>query len=308
MARIPSFVRKRPVAVFSVFIAVGALLMGVSAVSLAAIHRPIAVELVALATDSGAAVPATDAPTQSPTPSPSASRTRSAKALPSPKKSGTVKPSPRPAGVAVPPPPHPPAPAPTSPSAGASPSCPTYEGPVAAKSAVKSALVTAGSTQYWAGVAPSSLPKEVNGVAPAITIPSNLMKAIAWQESGWQSTIVACDGGIGTMQIMPGTATWANQRFGTDYDVHTLSGNTSLGGEYLEWLVMYFGLYYFGNNFDLTNTAVTNSGYTLLDAVVASYNVGAGAVGLDDGTITVPNPRYMDNVEALMTNCVCLSY
>ena len=45
----------------------------------------------------------------------------------------------------------------------------------------------------------------------------------------------------------------------------------------------------------------------LLDAVVSAYNVGPGA--LEDGEeLSIPNQRYVDNVEALMTSCVCLSY
>src|SRR2546430_1319176 len=75
---------------------------------------------------------------------------------------------------------------------------------------------------------------------PQITVPARLVYAVAWQESGWQSTIMACDGGIGTMQVMPNTATWMNQRFGTSFDVHALSGNAFLGGQYLAWLVAYF--------------------------------------------------------------------
>jgi soluble lytic murein transglycosylase-like protein len=39
------------------------------------------------------------------------------------------------------------------------------------------------------------------GVDPA------LVKAVAWQESGWRM-VTAVDGGIGVMQLMPATATW----------------------------------------------------------------------------------------------------
>lgn len=39
------------------------------------------------------------------------------------------------------------------------------------------------------------------GVDPA------LVKAVAWQESGWQM-VTAADGGIGIMQLMPSTVTW----------------------------------------------------------------------------------------------------
>jgi soluble lytic murein transglycosylase-like protein len=177
---------------------------------------------------------------------------------------------------------------------------------------VKAALTTAANRAWWVG---ARKPQGYTGDGSEITVPVNLIKAVAWQESGWQSTIIACDGGIGTMQVMPGTATWMNDRFGTSHDVDTLAGNTALGAEYLEWLIMYFGLYYFGS-FDLDVTApVGANGATmrLLDVVVAGYNVGPGAVEVivdDPGTdyLKIPNQRYVDNVVALMSNCVCLSY
>jgi hypothetical protein len=189
-----------------------------------------------------------------------------------------VVPSKKPTHIPLPPPPPPPPPSSCSPS---------YAGPGASRSAVKAALDTAAARTYW-------------GSKPEIKVPANLVYAEAWQESGWQSTIVACDGGIGTMQIMPDTATWMNQRFGTSYDVHTLAGNTSLGAQYLAWLIRYFGDVYFDSTYDLSNQA-------LLDSVVAAYNVGAGAVDPTKGRDGIPNWRYVNNVEALMVSCPCVS-
>jgi soluble lytic murein transglycosylase-like protein len=188
--------------------------------------------------------------------------------------------------------PLPPPPRPVPPPAGQR--CPYHEGTDAPRSAVKSALVTAANTQFW-----SSAP---------ITVPVNLMKATAWQESGWQSTIIACDGGIGTMQIMPDTADWMNQRFGTSYDEHTLSGNTMIGAAYLEWLIKYFGDVYFAGDYTLDAADCANElSPCLLNAIIAAYNYGFGAVDTDNG-IVIPNPQYVRNVRALMTNCVCLSF
>jgi soluble lytic murein transglycosylase-like protein len=179
---------------------------------------------------------------------------------------------------------------------------------------VRDALVSAGRQEYWRGVQP---PADLDGDLPTITVPANLMKAVAWQESGWQSTIIACDGGIGTMQVMPGTAEFVNNRFGTDHNVNTLAGNTALGAAYLEWLTMYFGLYYFGD-FDLDATApVGPDGATmrLRSVVISAYNVGPhaleddnGTPGTDDDTLSIPNRSYVNNVTALMTECVCLTY
>ena len=66
----------------------------------------------------------------------------------------------------------PPVPAP----AAAAPDCtPSYSGTKAGTEQVKQALEAAAARTYW----PTS--------APEISIPANLVKATAWQESGWQS-------------------------------------------------------------------------------------------------------------------------
>ena len=127
------------------------------------------------------------------------------------------------------------------------------------------------------------------------TAPDTLLKAIAWQESGWQSEIVACDGGFGTLQIMSGTATWMNNRFGTSYDYHTLAGNTQIGSEYAEWLIAYFGEVYYADDFDVT------ANQSLLNDVIAAYNVGPRAVNPTGTSSAIPNPSYVANVEALTT-------
>ncbi|GAA1765812.1 lytic transglycosylase domain-containing protein [Luedemannella helvata] len=194
------------------------------------------------------------------------------------------------------------------------PDCPRKTGTDASRSAVRNALVAAGARDYWPDAAYP--PSGYDGELPTITVPASLMKAIAWQESGWQSTILACDGGIGTMQVMPGTASWLNERFGPNYDVNTLAGNVALGAEYLEWEIVYFGAFYFGS-FDLDATAPVSADgkeMVLRDVVLAAYNVGPGEVEIDgdgDGQgdyLRVPNQRYVDNVTALITECVCLSY
>src|SRR5262245_9699021 len=178
----------------------------------------------------------------SPTPGPSASASRSPSATPRRTPSRRPTPSVKPK-IALPPPPNPPqVPPPSTGATGAT--CPTYAGPKAPVGDVKTALTAAATRSWWSG---ASKPTGYTGNGSDITVPLNLIKAVAWQESGWQSTIIACDGGIGTMQVMSGTADWMNQRFGTSHNVNTLSGNTALGAEYLQWLIMYFGLYYFGS-------------------------------------------------------------
>jgi Transglycosylase SLT domain len=229
--------------------------------------------------------------------SPSALPSLSASAAP--KKSPSKKPTPRPTPsrkqiVVVAPPPKPkPQPVPSGTT------CPYHEGTDASKAAVGVALTTAANHVFYSAAGALDL---------------KLIKAVAWQESGWQSTIIACDGGIGTMQVMPNTATWMNEKFGTNYDLHTLSGNTMIGSAYLQWLVKYFGDVYFNGNYSLSADDCVSGDPAvpdyktpcLLNAVIASYNYGFGAVDTDTG-IQIPNPQYVSNVRALMRNCPCFA-
>ncbi|BCJ61285.1 lytic transglycosylase domain-containing protein [Micromonospora endophytica] len=215
----------------------------------------------------------------------------SAKPAPKPKRTVTA-----PRKVPKPPvetevPPQPPKP----PASGCEPS---YEGKEASRAQVKAALSDAAERTYW----PTS--------APDIRIPLNLIKATAWQESGWQSHIVACDKGIGLMQVMPDTATWMNQRFGQSYDVWDYRDNAYLGGTYLAWLTKYIGDMYFDADYRL-DAGLCTSGVLdscLLNAVIAAYNYGHGAVAREGQPLAIPNPSYVRNVRALMTECVCLDY
>ncbi|MFI7605240.1 transglycosylase SLT domain-containing protein [Micromonospora sp. NPDC049366] len=209
----------------------------------------------------------------------------------------TVKTS-RPAGPrAVPKPPTetrvPPPPSP--PPAGCTK--PRYEGTQASRAQVKTALTNAAERTYW----PTS--------APDIAIPLNLLKATAWQESGWQSNIIACDGGVGLMQVMPDTATWMNQRFGQSYKIDVYQDNAYLGGTYLAWLTKYIGDMYFDADYRLDASLCTSElNSCLLNAVIAAYNYGHGAVAREGEPLTIPNPQYVRNVRALMTECECLSF
>jgi soluble lytic murein transglycosylase-like protein len=95
----------------------------------------------------------------------------------------TAPPTVAPPPAEKPPPPEPP-PAPE-------PDCPTYDGENAPFDEVRAALEAAASKHYWQGVAK---PEEYTGDGTDIEIPVNFVKAIAYQESGWQSAIQACDG------------------------------------------------------------------------------------------------------------------
>ncbi|MCP3786332.1 transglycosylase SLT domain-containing protein [Micromonospora sp. A3M-1-15] len=243
-----------------------------------------------------------DGPADLPSDEPPAVAAMGAKPGAKPSASASPKPKPKPTRTTTAPlatpkpptetqvPPPPPKPAPSG-------CTPSYRGTQATRSQVKSALSDAAARTYW----PTS--------APDIKIPLTLMKATAWQESGWQSNIVACDGGIGLMQVMPATADWMNQRFGQSYDIDDYQDNAYLGGTYLAWLTKYIGDMYFESDYRLDAALCTSElNSCLLNAVIAAYNYGHGAVAREGEPLAIPNPQYVRNVRALMTECVCLSY
>ena len=107
-------------------------------------------------------------------------------------------------------------------------------------------------------------------------LPANLLLAIAWQESGWYQHVIARDGGIGTMQVMPYTAMGINAGTGIRRDPYHLWDNINLGATYLSWLWHNFH----GN----------------LERVISAYNEGGWAV-IHRGIF---NWSYVRNVLSLM--------
>ncbi|MEU9073406.1 lytic transglycosylase domain-containing protein [Kitasatospora sp. NPDC048538] len=208
----------------------------------------------------------------------------------------TAKPGP----VAPPPPPALATPHVPPLQSGCQPSKPQPDEP---KDAVGAALVAAAGQSR-------TLNLSSGGTDKLPPLPVALVKAIAWQESGWQSGILACDGGIGTMQIMPNTVSWMNSKFGTTSDPKTLAGNVQLGTQLLDWLVAYYGDSSFGGKYDLSPDPATGK-TPLLDLVISAYNAGAGNVHYNTvtdpttnqvvGSLAIPNPSYVSNVKALMS-------
>lgn len=233
--------------------------------------------------------------TPSPSPSPSASPT------PAPTTPAPAVPTSNPVPTAPPTEPPPPAEQPPAPPPPAPPGCsPTYEGENAPFAEVRAALEAAAGKRYWAGV---RKPEGYTGDGSDVVVPFNFVKAVAYQESGWQSAIKACDGGLGVMQLMPGTIEQLNLRFGMNYTIPLdLQENTEAGVNYLQWLLMYFGLYYFNGNFNPYLEAPVGPGgetLMLIDVVVAAYNVGPAALEHHDGEsfyLVVPNWNYVNAV------------
>ena len=177
------------------------------------------------------------------------------------------------------------------------PACATYEGKAVSKAKAKSALNAAAAKHYW----PTS--------APTLTVPSDLVRAIAWNESGWQSNIVNCDGGYGLMQVMPDTVDMMNNRFGEDYDSHDYQQNAEVGANYLAWLTRYIGNNYFGGNYSLsTSKCKSTSSWCLLNTVIAAYHAGVGTIEQNATSKKLPSGDYVYVVRSLMSSCYCDRY
>jgi len=262
-----------------------------------------------VATFDSASPSASPSPSASASASPSASHSPTASRSASPTAKATAKTTtaPPPAPVAKPGPVAPPPPAVTTPHVPPlqDTTCkPSYTGTNAPRADVDAALAAA------AGKTRTFILSSGKGTDTLPPLPASLVKAVAWQESGWQSAILACDGGIGLMQIMPGTVSMMNTKYSTTSDPKTLDGNAQLGAQLLDWLVAYYGDSCFGGNYDLSPDPVTGK-TPLLDLVIAAYNAGAGnvhyntttdpATGATVGTSVIPNPTYVANVKALMT-------
>ena len=72
-----------------------------------------------------------------------------------------------------------------------------------------------------------------NGLNPS------LIKAMAYQESGWQQDVVSSAGAIGVMQVMPGTARWVNKVLlgGASLNVRSAHDNIRMGVSYMRYLL-----------------------------------------------------------------------
>jgi hypothetical protein len=166
-----------------------------------------------------------------------------------------------------------------------------------AKSKIKAALKSASARIYW------------RTEAPTLKINYPLIKAVAWQESGWQSNIHNCDGGAGVMQVMPGTLTMMNGRFGLDYDLADYRDNAYAGGNFLAWLTRWAGVNYFAGSQNLSaGQCKSHTSWCLLNVVISGYNAGQGGIEEAAASRTLPNPEYVDSVRSLMTKCRCDQY
>lgn len=162
------------------------------------------------------------------------------------------------------------------------------------KAKVKSALKAAANRVYW------------RTEAPTLKVNYPLVKAVAWQESGWQSNIHNCDGGAGIMQVMPDTVDMINNRFGLTYSAAKYQDNAFAGANYLAWLTKWAGDNYFKGNYNLNpSKCKSHSSWCLLNVVISGYNAGSGGIEAASSSKELPNPQYVAAVRSLMSRCQC---
>lgn len=168
------------------------------------------------------------------------------------------------------------------------PPCAGFTGKNLSLTSVKHLLTTAAARQPWDGVQqPANLSKPL----PKITVPVVLLKAIAAQESGWQSACKSNDHlGFGLFQVSAATESFVNNRFGEQYDRFKPADNVAIATDNLAWLLVYFGQFHFHETYSWSNT-------NLVDAVIASFNVGYGSVEKGDAIVISATARaYVDAV------------
>ena len=108
---------------------------------------------------------------------------------------------------------------------------------------------------------------------------SDLLKAVCYLESGWQSAVVSSTGAVGVGQLMPDTATFMRQLIGLPLNRWNSHDNIHMSAKYLRWLL-------------------DQTGWNVRKAV-ASYYQGLGALrahGMYADTVT-----YVNTVLALQT-------
>jgi N-acetylmuramoyl-L-alanine amidase len=90
---------------------------------------------------------------------------------------------------------------------------------------------------------PSGIEGQLEYYANQYGLDPNLVKAVAWRESGWNQSSVSSAGAIGVMQVMPGTADWINNNLvSRNLNVRgSTADNIEAGTAYLAHRIDQFG-------------------------------------------------------------------
>jgi N-acetylmuramoyl-L-alanine amidase len=68
-----------------------------------------------------------------------------------------------------------------------------------------------------------------------------IVKAVAWQESGWNNAVVSHAGAVGIMQVLPETGAHVSRRYGRSLDLHDPADNIRAGVLFLDELYQLTG-------------------------------------------------------------------
>jgi soluble lytic murein transglycosylase-like protein len=103
---------------------------------------------------------------------------------------------------------------------------------------VPSAGVSSSSAVPPAPADPATIESSLERQAASHGVDASLVKAVAWQESGWQQHVISSAGAIGVMQVMPATARYVNRSLGGGkLNVRRADDNVHLGVMYLKHML-----------------------------------------------------------------------
>lgn len=134
---------------------------------------------------------------------------------------------------------------------------------------------------------PSGIEAQLEYYANQYGLDPNLIKAVAWRESGWNQNAISSAGAIGVMQVMPGTATWINNNLvSRNLDVRgSTADNIEAGTAYLAHRIEQFGdverglaAYYMGPA-TVQNHGITATGRQYVDRILETRDYFAANGG-----------------------------
>lgn len=123
---------------------------------------------------------------------------------------------------------------------------------------------------------PVKFKNEIVGYSQSYGVEPELVMAIAYAESGFNTSAVSSKGAVGVMQIMPTTASWIANELGLkEYNLKDAKTNIEFGCFYLSYLSKKF------------NNEIE---------IIASYNAGEGKVleWINNGEITTENIPFTE--------------
>jgi LysM repeat protein len=187
----------------------------------------------------------------------------------------TPVPQPDPAPAPEPEPEPTPEPAPPQPEPTATPQPAPTATPAPAPTATPEPEPTPAPEPPQSSGPPSGIEAQLEYYANQYGVDPNLIKAVAWRESGWNQSAISSAGAIGVMQVMPGTATWINNNLvSRNLDVRgSTADNIEAGTAYLAHRIDQFGdverglAAYFMGPATVQNYGITATGRQYVDRI-----------------------------------------